>query len=110
LSLIGGYFVITATSSPQQRPLARWLGGKIPDAGESGGGSGEQIHETSEIPIIGTEIRIIIGIIGGVMLAAAFWLVFNTAIQLLFDPVPVYDLLGIEDVFDPIIVELYRGG
>jgi hypothetical protein len=117
LAAIGGYFVITATSSPQQRPLARWLGGKLPD--EDGKpkrkegaseGIGEAIHDTTEIPIIGTDIRIIIGIVGGVMLAVAFWLTFNTAIQLLFDPKPVPDLMQIEDVFPPAIVELYRGG
>ncbi len=31
LAILGGYFVVTALSSPQQQPLAGWLGGDVPE-------------------------------------------------------------------------------
>ncbi len=31
LSIVGGYLLVTALSAPQQKPLAEWLGGHVPD-------------------------------------------------------------------------------
>ena len=31
LSMVGGYLLVTALSSPQQKPLAAWFGGRVPD-------------------------------------------------------------------------------
>lgn len=93
LSVAGGYLVITATSSPQQMPLAQMLGGVQPPKikGErliiKKEGSGA-LEEPTELPIIPMNLRYVLGAVGAVLLIVAFVLVFSTALELLFDPVP----------------------
>jgi hypothetical protein len=95
LSLVGGYLVITATSSPQQQPLAGWLGGRVPDVKEKRDFSwtGEEVkggvlHDATQLPILPLAARLIFGVIGGAILLLALWMVFNTALHLLANPVP----------------------
>jgi tetratricopeptide (TPR) repeat protein len=108
LSLVGGYLVITATSSPQQTPLAKILGGRLPkdnpkspirklnpfasiwtligiEIDEESYYVGP-IHEPSKLPIIPSWIRIVFGVSGCVMLIFAFYLVLPTALGLLARP------------------------
>ncbi len=86
--LVGGYLLVTATSSPQQRGLAKLLGGKIPDAPYKGASIIERgtgaIQEVTQIPIIAMPLRVGFGVAGVVILGIGAWLVFNTAIDLLF--------------------------
>lgn len=94
LAVIGGYLLVTATSSPQQRGLARLLGGQPPD---SVGAVGPN-DEASRLPVVPLPLRVMLGVIGSLVLALAFYLVFNTAINLIVDPVPAdldqfYELL-----------------
>lgn len=94
LSIIGGYLLISATSSPQQRPLAKWLGGTVPEpqskeqprnAYERTTGEPET---PTELPIMPLLVRMAFGLIGAAVLIGAFVLVFNTAINLLLHPNP----------------------
>lgn len=108
LSLIGGYLVITATSSPQQTPLAKILGGRLPEDNPKspirklnpfasiwtliGIEINEEsyyvgpIHEPSKLPIIPSSIRLVFGVSGCLMLIFAFYLVLPTALELLGRP------------------------
>jgi tetratricopeptide (TPR) repeat protein len=94
LGIIGGYFVISATSSPQQRPLAKWLGGKVPEptykqTNQSAYDRDMAEPEThTELPILPVVVRIIFGLIGVIILIGAFALVFSTALNLLVNPNP----------------------
>lgn len=105
LSLVGGYLLITATSSPQQAPLARMLGGRLPEDNPKTpqrklnpfasmlAGMGIEldeesnyigpIHEPTRLPIIPDWIRVVFGLSGVVMLLFAFYLVLPQAIGLL---------------------------
>ena len=105
LSLVGGYLLITATSSPQQAPLAKILGGRLPpDSPKSperklnpfatlltqmGIEIDEEnfhvgpIHEPTHLPIIPSWIRVVFGFSGCLMLIFAFYLVLPTALGLL---------------------------
>lgn len=105
LSLVGGYLLITATSSPQQQPLARLLGGYLPKDNPKtpqrklnpfasfltsmGIKLDEEsyyvgpIHEPSRLPIIPPVIRVIFGISGTLMLIFAFYLVLPQALSLI---------------------------
>ncbi len=88
LGLLGGYLVITATSSPQQQPLAQMLGGYVPDFSDRNQDVTKGIvEEATNLPIIPPAMRMVLGVVGGVLLLIALWLVFNTAINLLFNPV-----------------------
>lgn len=101
LSLIGGYLVVTATSSPQQQPLAGWLGGTVPDkpkASKKMDGKSGVVEEPTQIPVIPPAIRFVIGVIGLLLLAAAVWLVFSNAIQLLQNPVAPTDIPDIREL------------
>jgi tetratricopeptide (TPR) repeat protein len=108
VGLLGGYLLITATSSPQQKPLAKMLGGKVPPPPEE-----HDEHETvtdavaaiSEIPIIPPIPRIVIGLIGAAMVVGAFFIVFNVAINLIthFQPPPMKS-------FDEFVKLIRRGG
>ena len=105
LSLVGGYLLITATSSPQQAPLAKNLGGRLPkdnaksperklnpfatlltqmgiEINEEDFYAGP-IHEPTRLPIIPSWIRLVFGFSGCLMLIFAFYLVLPTAIGLL---------------------------
>ncbi len=87
LGVVGGYLLITATSSPQQRGLARLLGGNVPDEGYDGEEHGGVIQEQTTLPMIPVPVRAVLGLIGSVMLVGAFALVFSTALRLLANPV-----------------------
>jgi len=118
LSLVGSYLLVTATSSPQQQPLARILGGRLPENNpktperrmnpfaELLASLGMQIdpenfhvgpiHEPSRLPVIPEWIRWVFGITGALMLVFAFYLVLTTAIG----------LLGLQELYlDPIYYE-----
>jgi tetratricopeptide (TPR) repeat protein len=92
LSLGGGYFLVTATSSPQQRPLARLLGGRVPEPEEMPDKRSTQeqpdkiyggaMEEPTEIPIIPKRVRYVLGFLGLAMLIAALVLVFHQAVDL----------------------------
>jgi len=92
LALAGGYLVITATSSPQQQPLAKLLGGEVPPPPEKPKSDFEaytsEPESVTEIPIIPPAARIGIGLVGAALLIVAFMLVFSTAIGLLSNPQP----------------------
>ncbi len=99
MSILGGYLLVTATSSPQQKPLAGWLGGKVPapktpkvenkneDEVKKVLGNPDEIP--SSLPILPTGIRILLGVVGVVLLVSAFVLVFSTALALVRNPEPV---------------------
>ena len=99
LGIVGGYLVVTATSSPQQQPVARWLGGVIPDkqkykkTEEAG-----LIEEVSEIPMISPSVRLVLGVAGGAMLVIGIILVLSVAIRLLANPVPPTDIPSLFDL------------
>jgi tetratricopeptide (TPR) repeat protein len=94
LSMFGGYLLISATSSPQQRPLAKWLGGTVPErknqdqAKTAYEQATSEPEDHSELPIIPMPVRITFGLIGIAILIGAFALVFSTAINLLIHPNP----------------------
>lgn len=95
LAFVGGYLLITATSSPQQKPLAAWLGGTVPGKVENSDENEDAdtpIIEESELPIISDGLRFVIGLGGAALLASAFILVFGTAINLLLNPIPPTDI------------------
>jgi hypothetical protein len=93
LGFIGGYLLVTATSSPQQRPIASWLGGKAPEAEPEG--------EVSTLPVLPIEARFLLGIGGLVLLALAFYLVCSTAIGLLTNPnPPPFYIPSMEKIFE----------
>lgn len=102
LSVIGGYLVVTATSSPHQVPIARMLGGVEPPKKKSESLIIKQeisgaLEEPSELAVIPQTLRYILGGIGAVVLLVAFTLVFAEALELLFDPVrPNWEYLLIE--------------
>jgi tetratricopeptide (TPR) repeat protein len=97
LSFVGGYLVISAVSSPQQQPLATWLGGSVPppkppkrlvDAyGNPIDGVSGALEDPTELTILPDIVRYLLFVIGAAILAFAFYLVFSTAIRLLFYPV-----------------------
>jgi tetratricopeptide (TPR) repeat protein len=92
VSVVGGYLAITATSSPAQQPLARWLGGVVPEPPEKPTTDFEAATMTpenvSELPAITLPVRFLMGAFGGALMVLAFWLVFSTAIGLLSNPNP----------------------
>lgn len=101
LSILGGYLVVTAFSSPQQQPLAKWLGGHVPENPpppppkeqvlyqEEVPASGV-VQDPTYIPIIPPSLRALIAVGGVVVLAGAFILVFSMSIHLLGSPVQPY--------------------
>ncbi len=102
MSIVGGYLLVTATSSPQQKPLASWFGGSVPapkPKAKTADGKEDVVQaimgdpeEETQLPIIPTGVRVVIGIAGAVLLVAAFVLVFSTALSLLRNgsPKPFY--------------------
>ncbi len=99
LSLAGGYLLVTATSSPQQQPIARILGGSVPEASPT---SGEAHHgvieEATELPIVPSTMRLVLGTAGAALHGVALVMVFGTAIHLLLNPVWPQDMPTIEDL------------
>ncbi len=105
IGILGGYLAITATSSPAQQPLARWLGGVIPQAPEKPTSDFEaatmQPEHISQLPAITLPVRLILGAAGITLMALAFWLVFNTAIGLLNNPnPPAFYIPSCSEVFE----------
>ncbi|RMF81616.1 MAG: hypothetical protein D6737_04445 [Chloroflexi bacterium] len=119
LSMIGGYFIVTAVSSPQQKPIARWFGGEVPEpakrkkakplsaavshdliANPFNEDDDEDMMEVAEtkLPILPLEVRYAMGIIGLLILIIAFRLVFETSIDLLFDPAPPLNIPTIDEL------------
>jgi tetratricopeptide (TPR) repeat protein len=92
VSVIAGYLVITATSSPQQQPLATWLGGVVPEPPERPKddfeAAGVMPEHITQLPAITMPYRLVIGVLGLGLLALAFWLVFGSAIGLLTQQTP----------------------
>ncbi|NLX11051.1 MAG: hypothetical protein GXY36_15495 [Chloroflexi bacterium] len=84
VSLIGGYLLVTATSSPQQRRIASWLGGRLiePDAPANDSGS-QALEEPSRLPSIPPTERAVLGTVGLALLALALILVFNYTFDVL---------------------------
>ena len=106
VAVVGGYLLITATSSPQQQPLAKLLGGSVPDKpkrdskpkpGYEENDMKGVVEEPTDIPIISLPVRLVIGVIGLAVLGVALWLVFGNAITLLLNPVTPPDLPSIYD-------------
>ena len=110
LSILGGYLVVTALSSPQQRPLAAWLGGHVPENPppppekkvplyEEAPLPSGMIQEPTHIPIIAAPLRALFALAGTILLIGAFALVFSMSIQLIQHPVEpylpsIYDLIN----------------
>jgi tetratricopeptide (TPR) repeat protein len=96
LSMVGGYLLVTATSSPQQDPVASWLGGHVPAtaAGEDAlqpvpAAPGRAAQDPTHLPIVPESARYLLGTAGIVLLVMAFILVFYHALDLLRNnPVP----------------------
>ncbi|MEB2289016.1 MAG: hypothetical protein OZ934_12980 [Anaerolineae bacterium] len=87
ISLLGGYLLVTATSSPQQRPLAGWLGGVVPPPppprGPADGPAvpvpGRALEEPTALPMLSPGVRYGLGVAGMVLLGIALALVlFHT--------------------------------
>ncbi len=111
MSIVGGYLLVTATSSAQQKPLARWLGGVIPVKAPKPKAEkedvvkavmGEPEDEATQLPMIPTAVRVVLGIAGAIILVTAFVLVFSAAIALLRSPTP-------KPFYVPTIDELLKG-
>jgi tetratricopeptide (TPR) repeat protein len=79
VSLAGGYSLVTATSSPQQRFIAARLGGVIP--------AGEPVadEEVTQLPIIPESLRYFLGFLGIALLVIAFLFVSHQTLDLIFD-------------------------
>ncbi len=96
MSLIGGYLLVTATSSPQQNPVATLLGGQVPPDGfkakreASYSKPGQAIQDPTELPIIPDDARYLLGFAGFVVLALSFALVFHRSISLVIENPPPY--------------------
>jgi tetratricopeptide (TPR) repeat protein len=94
LGLIGGYLLVTATSSPQQEPIASWLGGQIPAAAPDSDTPrpvpGRALEEPTGLPIISDDVRYALGTIGAVLLVLALILVFRHTFDLVIDNPPPY--------------------
>lgn len=103
LSVLGGYLLVTATSSPQQQPLARWLGGVVPEPEEHDTQFDAAVAGPSyitQIPAITLPVRAAFGLAGLLLLVLAFSLVFNVALGLLNNPNPApFYLPTFEEVF-----------
>jgi len=101
LSLVGGYLLVSATSSPQQRGVATFLGGSVPAEPEGKFKQAIEIkpweehvqlppgplQDPTQLPILPMWLRTLFGIFALVILSLAFYLVFNDSIKLLLNPV-----------------------
>lgn len=96
-SLLGGYLVVTATSSPQQRPLAGWLGGTVPPSpppsaadGPALPAPGRALEEPTALPLLPSNVRYGLGIAGFVLLVIALALVLYHTLGWVSDNRPPY--------------------
>jgi hypothetical protein len=97
LSILGGYLLVTGLSAPQQKPLAGWLGGKVPPPKAIK--SDDDPETPTALPILPGVLRGLFALAGGIVLVGAFLLVFSTSVGLLRHPVPpnvpsIYDLIS----------------
>jgi tetratricopeptide (TPR) repeat protein len=101
LSLVGGYLLITATSSPQQAPIAGWLGGQVPlltnkpkregQPGNFFSMPGRALDDPTNLPMISESVRWFLAMVGAAVLILAFWLVFYRALDVLTSgPLPYF--------------------
>lgn len=93
LSIVGGYLLVTGTSAPQQKPLASWLGGRVPEKrlSEKKNDFEEATAEPediTEIPMIPSPVRMTLVLVGIALLIGAFALVFSMSIGLFRNPTP----------------------
>ena len=98
LALVGGYLLVTGLSAPQQKPLAAWLGGKVPAPQPAAEGAAV-MDDPTDLPMIPGVLRALLALVGLIVLAGAFMLVFSMSIGLLRNPVQpyvpsIYDLLA----------------
>ncbi len=93
LSVLGGYLLVTAASSPQQQPIATWLGGSVPEKPKRDDVDFEATLAEPElataIPMIPVAARVLLGVVGAVLLILAFRMVFGTALGLISNPNPI---------------------
>ncbi len=95
LSAIGGYLVVTATSSPQQRGIAAWLGGRVPPPQPDAdapvdllqqqqviSAPGRALEEPTRLARIPADARYILGGLGILLLLLAFYMVAYHAVAL----------------------------
>jgi hypothetical protein len=89
IALIGGFLLVTATSSPQQQPIARWLGGSVPTITKRKIDSRSEgvVEEPTRLPIIPMGMRVALGAVGSAILIGAFVLVFSATLNLFVRPV-----------------------
>ncbi len=110
VSIVGGYLLDTALWSPQQNPLAGWLGGQMPekkkhdekpkpDALNTKAQHGP-LEDDTQLPIIPVGVRIVFGLLGAAILVFAFTLVFDRALDLLANPVPMQDVPSLLDLLE----------
>jgi Tfp pilus assembly protein PilF len=101
VSLAGGYLLVTATSSPQQKPLAGWLGGTVPPPSppppprgpldpEPFRPPGRALQEPTELPLLPASVRLTLALAGLVLLVLAFVLVFSQSLEWVGDHRPPY--------------------
>lgn len=101
VSLAGGYLLVTATSSPQQKPLAGWLGGTVPPPlppppprgpldPEPFRPPGRALQEPTELPLLPASVRLTLALAGLVLLVLAFVLVFSQSLDWVGDHRPPY--------------------
>lgn len=96
LGFVGSYLLITATSSPQQTPIAAWLGGHLPD--HAGKRKHDEFHskpgqakpDPTQLPILAEDTRLMLGATGAFVLVLATWLVFYRSIGIVMDNPPPY--------------------
>ncbi len=87
LSLVGGYMVVTAASSPQQ-PFARTFGGSLPAPKRSSSAARGPLQDQTRLSILPEGLRWLFGAVGVAVLLMAFALVFSRSLTLLAHPLP----------------------
>jgi tetratricopeptide (TPR) repeat protein len=112
LAIVGGYLLVTATSSPQQRFLGKLLLGKVPEIKQEVGGDLDDgiVHEKTELPSIPIPFRAIFGAVGLAILVCAFTIVFSTAIFRYNNPTRPADIMSLCEVVWIIDTESEMGG
>jgi tetratricopeptide (TPR) repeat protein len=94
LGLIGGYLLVTAISSPQQDPVASWLGGQIPptspDLNTPHATPGRALEDPTSLPVIPDDMRYLLGTLGVMALFIALILVFHHTFDLMINNPPPY--------------------
>lgn len=101
MGIVGGYLLVTATSSPQQQPIAQRLGGTVPDKRKANKqAKSGLVEEVSEIPIVPPSMRLVLGVAGAALLVVGAVLMFNTAFTLLINPVQPDNIPSLLDLIE----------